>query len=221
MDGRWNGLLGAQYTYNGADDGIALVDETDADVEHNAIQNVFDTGIEWAGVFRASTLHANYVANAGTAGFGGWYWQSIIDCAFTQNAFENTVQMYAIYHYYGLRAAGFDLEQLMPADTGVYMQNNVFEGNVAHGGRGPGQSAAYLRILGDPSAGGGISSLPRERAATLADFHRANNVITENVFDLTMGPPDFAGPPDPTMIVDGGGNACTVVAGSSVPLNCQ
>jgi hypothetical protein len=221
MDGRWDGLTGAQYSYNGVDDGILLGDETDALVENNTIRNVFDTGIEWTGVLRAARVRANVVVNAGFSGFGGWYWQSVIDSTFAQNLLQNTQRMYAIYNNYGIRPAGFDGEQRMPADAGVFIQNNLFDGNVFSDGRNPLNASAYMRIFGNPSAGAGTSGAPGERVPTAADFHLSSNAFINNIFDPRMAPPDFNGVPVTGVVIDGGGNACQVVAGYVGPLVCS
>lgn len=73
----------------GADDGIALENESGDTIQGNTISNFFDAGIEAADALMGSTIASNTLSNIGTAGIAS-YW-----CTdWTQNVIRgNTVSM--------------------------------------------------------------------------------------------------------------------------------
>lgn len=76
INGRGSVVIGDDITaekLGGADDGILLMDQTGATVDHNVITNVFDSGIEGAGYIKNSTLTNNSVTNASMAAISGWW----------------------------------------------------------------------------------------------------------------------------------------------------
>jgi hypothetical protein len=221
MDGKWDGLIGSQYTYNGADDGIILQDETDALVEFNTIRNVFDTGIEWLGVLNRATVRGNAIANTGISGFGGWYWASELNCKFIGNNVRNGMMMYWIYHTYGIRPAGFDQERLMSADAGVLVQDNIFDANVSSGGRNSGATGANIALFGMYPGGTILSGIPGERQVTDADLHYSNNSFQNNVFDPNLYAPWFGAPVTPGIVTDLGNNYCNSRSSVALPIVCH
>jgi hypothetical protein len=221
MDGRWDGLLWSQYTYNGADDGVVLGDETNAVVEFNTILNVFDSGIEWSGLLKGATIRGNLIMNAGNSGFGGWYWASEVNDHFIGNNVQNGLGMFLIGHAYGIRAAGSDPEGRLPADAGVLVQDNVFDGNVSSRSWNPSASGANMPLFGSYTGGTMLSGMPGERQVVPADLQYSNNGFSNNVFDPSVYAPAFGEPVTPGIVIDQGGNLCGRSGGLQAALACS
>ena len=213
--------------FTGADDGIVIEDERNAVIEDNTIQNVWDCGIEFAGVFASSTVARNRITNAAMCGIGGWYWLSVSKTTFVGNTVERSGTLFYFSHDYGLRPAGFDWDKVMPADTAVLFKDNVFEGNVLldpvvfFGQYLPASSIPLgnnLQYVQDH-----LSDIPGERAVSPADFQITNNTFTANDFGHFLEAPEFVtlAPSPAGMFIDGGGNICKPSTWPYFPLLCH
>jgi len=208
MDGSFNG---GPWHY-AADDGVVVQDEKEPVIQDNVIANVYDTGIEWAGMLDTGKVLRNRISNTGYSGFGGWFWMSSINSQFVANDVTESPTMFQIFRAYALR----------PIDTGVYFTGNRFEGNVFH-------SVDTTAIVGHlfvynylQYSFGGISVHAGERDATPADFHMAGNVFVNNDFGHSAAGPWFGyGTLVDGLIVDGGGNSCRPLLGFPEPLVCR
>lgn len=226
LDGGSPGVL--DYKYQGADDGIALFDESATLIQGNTIRNVFDCGVEWIGTITSNVIDGNTISNAGYCGVGGWYWLGLIGSTVSNNTMSNLPHMFWIYRNYGLRGAGFIQApaNAIPADSGVYFKDNLFSGNRytgpvrAGGGGGALQLTDNLGYLfGAP---GNIR--PGTTEPTAADFHISNNVFKNNDFTRAQLGPSFGGRPNNGFVTDGGGNICNPVNGynqAPYPLACN
>jgi hypothetical protein len=112
----------------GMDDAIILIDEHNDTLSNNNIKNVWDTGIEFLGNNDGMVLSGNGLHNV-MFGIGGWFYASITNSTFSRNRLETGERMFFFERLCGLRAAGWDPNHVMPADTGVFFQNNVFTAN--------------------------------------------------------------------------------------------
>jgi hypothetical protein len=210
MDGSFTG--GAWHL--AADDGVLLSDETEPIVQDNAIANVYDTGIEWAGLLNAAKIRRNTISHTGYTGIGGWYWASLLNSEIVANDISGVPTMFYLQHTNVLR----------PIDTGIYFMNNRFEGNMLHA-TDAGQMSIWARVydyLGYNFSA--VANNPAERAATPADFYLSGNVFINNNFGYTAIGPWFgygSGTPVPGEIVDGGGNICKRYLGWPAPITCH
>jgi parallel beta-helix repeat protein len=225
IDGGWSGpfpnpVPGQLLNRMGLDDGIILTDVSDAILENNTIRNVWDTGIEWLGSLSDSTIRGNYIENTGFSGIGGWYWASASNVQFIKNTFSNVSQMFQIFRYYGLRAAGSDDQKSLPADTEVRFRDNVFDGNVLLATSNNGASGV-MQLFNKLGYTGSVSSLPGERVIPDNAFNIGNNVFRNNDFGAGVVGPGFGeGVVVPGVVVDGGGNKCLNNWPASYPIKC-
>ncbi|NRF67109.1 right-handed parallel beta-helix repeat-containing protein [Aquincola sp. S2] len=218
LEGSWNRVPGP---WNGADDGFVLQDETGAVIEHNTMSGFFDCGIEWVGKLAGATIRHNRIVDTGICGIGGWYWSSVVDSTIADNTVQRSPSLFLIYRSYGLRAAGSDDKDLLPADTAVEFRDNVFEGNRFIEPLVTAGFSAYMPLFNRLGYGGGISSLPGERAAQPADFIITRNLFRNNDFGQTLFAPDFGPNPVPGVVIDGGGNRCKTLLTTDYPLKCD
>ena len=220
VDGAWTTQGHTADFPPGLDDGIIIEDVTDARIENNVIRNVWDAGIEWTGGVGDSIIRGNQIDNAGICGIGGWYWASIWNLQVLNNTMSQSPQMFVMYHYYGLRPAGSDLERTAPADTEVRFRDNVFEGNVMLR-TGPASAASYIPVFNKMGYSGSVSGVAGERAVPDNAFSVGNNIFRNNDFGAGVLGPIFGGAPVPGVIIDGGGNKCAAPTSPDYPLKCS
>lgn len=221
LDGGWDAFRAG---WNGADDGVMLSDETDALVRDNDMRNLFDCGIEWAGVVTRMTAVNNRIDNAAICGVGAWYWASLQDSVVADNRVQRSPRLFLFQRYFGLRPAGWDERQRMPAETWLGWRRNRFERN--HLASTPGGSqieSAVLQVFGpDDYANLRVSALPGERLPTAQELVVHDNLFKENDFGLQRPSPVFASTVWPGAVVDGGGNRCQPPKLPAVsPLRCE
>lgn len=220
MDGRWDGVVGSM---GGADDGVIIVNSSDALVENNTIANVFDCGIEWLGTINASTFRGNHISNAGVCGLGGWYGMSMSDSVIAANTIDRTSRMFLIFRISGLLVGGDDFEHRLPPETAIAFKNNLFDGNIFTNSRqqNPG-TPSFIPLFNLLNYSGiGVPPGPGERLTTAADFQISNNTFKNNQFGSSLPPPWFGDTPVPGMVIDGGGNVCKQSTIPGYPLTCK
>jgi hypothetical protein len=71
IDGRWDGV--SPPLTQGADDGILLLDEIHGEVANNAIQNVWDAGVESIGTLSDTVVVNNQITNIGLSAIASYY----------------------------------------------------------------------------------------------------------------------------------------------------
>jgi parallel beta-helix repeat protein len=200
----------------GVDDGIVLGDETGDTITNNTIINNWDTGVEFVGTVKNTLISGNTISNYITAAIGGWYYMSLTSTTISNNTFNSTGSggqiAFNFYRSYGLRPAGSDPLGTLPADTGMYFQNNSFVGNTSNNATNPGQGGesvmevfSYFEYSVNQPQGGG-SPIPN------SSFYISNNTLKNNNFGAGVVEPYFGIPGDETIvsgaIIDGGGNIC-------------
>lgn len=220
IDGAWTGQPYTNQFPAGLDDGIVVSDVTDATIENNVIRNVWDAGIEWGGGVGDSIIRGNQIDNAGVCGIGGWYWASVWNVQFLRNTMSRSPQMFIMYHYYGLRAAGSDLEHTQPADTEVRFRDNLFDGNIMLKSSMAG-SASYIPVFGKMGYSGSLSAIAGERVVPDNAFSIGNNTFRNNDFGAGVPGPIFGGTAVPGIVIDGGGNKCAAATSPDYPLKCS
>ncbi len=210
IDGKSDGIFNSELYKNiGADDGIIIQDESNDLIQDNRIKNNWDCGIETAGLVTDTQFVKNTITNSGVCGVGGWYWNSWKGNKVIGNIVDYTPQLFAIYRSYGLRPGGSDT----PKDTYVYFQDNVFDNNKFINPRiAPAYSANFnFRDFG------ALSALPGELPVTPDKVIIGNNKFMNNDFSTLLLPPYFI---PQSMIVDGGGNICSLSSEPTYPLKC-
>jgi hypothetical protein len=224
MDGRWvKSAVGVNY--DTADDGVDVDDEMYDTVENNFIQNYFDCGVEFTGNDSNHIISGNVIQNIGNFGIGGWYWLSLTSSSISNNLVTNSGHLFGLYRIFGLRAANWDGHGI-PADTGVYFENNTFANNVFSPSSYSGGTSGLIPLSNylDYSFGypGGYKDI------TKSQFHITKNVFTNNDFNADVNPFDLgissASQLVAGQVVDGGDNVCTTVGsplGSKYPLVCN
>lgn len=220
LDGNWNASM---KEWNGADDGIILTDEIDALVQDNTIRNVWDAGIEWVGDLNGAIIRRNRISNAAIYGIGGWYWSSVFNSQFSDNQVEQAPALFGLFRSFCLRAAGSDWQHVLPADTAIRFENNVFSGNVLTKPlTGSTSRASYFNFSFPFDSQNACSIVPGERKPTPAEVKLGNNIFKNNNFGSETGYPYFDGSLNGAgVIVDGGGNVCSVVKEVNYPLICN
>ena len=216
IDGKWVGSGQTQ-----ADDGILIGDESGDTVSANSMSNLFDCGIETTGVVANATFSDNSITHTGFCGIGGWYWNSLSNCTLSGNTADTVPQLFHFTRIFGLRPAGFDSLRKLPADTGVYFTNNVFDGNrLVNPTTQLGTFSALILLNVDMGYDGAVSAIPGERAATPSDFFLKFNTFSNDDFGHSFQAPLFGSPVVPGRAVDGGGNICSD-GGGGYPLICH
>jgi hypothetical protein len=199
VDGQWNGQTptGSQ----GADDGISFNTEHDDVVLGNVILNVFDAGIETAGLIRNTVIQNNQIQNAGLTGIGAYYDTGWINNTVSANQVSQAfVGIYVFFASY----------PGVPNPATIAFQNNLIENNVFTSPRQLLGTTSYdysVRItLVDPATG--LSVVP---------VVAGNNIIANNSLPTFQpGPLVLPNPP----FVDGGGNHCGQPPTGS-PVSCN
>jgi hypothetical protein len=193
IDGAWDGVIGSA---KGADDGIEVGPLTNSTIQGNAINNVWDCGIETSGLVANVRIADNNIGRA-LFGVGGWFWNSWISNTVSSNTAANVVRLFEFNRADGLYSG----EQL------VYFQDNTFTGNKLLNQTLPRNNTADFEMRG--TSGNRLPS---------SVFVTGNNVFTGNDFSPGGVRPNFS---PASMIVDGGGNVCnTSNVPNGFPLNC-
>ncbi len=229
LDGAWDGNLATRLFNDqaGADEGIVLGDESDALIENNQIQNVWDCGIESNGTLASSTIRGNHIVRAGYCGIGGWYWSSILGNTVSFNKVEKSGNLFEFKRDGAMRPAAWDFLKRMPADTMIYFKDNVFEGNELINPIGSGglpSFGAQIPIYDNMGYNGSSRPMPGELSPTASQFGYGNNLFKNNQFGLPAFAPWFGDQPGtPGLIVDGGGNVCQqpFAVYKNYPLKCN
>jgi parallel beta-helix repeat protein len=220
INGGWDPVA---MTDIGADDGIIVSDEAGLNISGNTITNAWDAGIEWTGNLNGAIIQDNTISNV-RIGIGGWYYSNVSGSQFIANTVSQAETMFYQARTYCLRPAGWDLKHLMPADTDVLWNNNLYSGNqfiqpVLQ--QNPYSNASMFNFafaFGNPAV---CSSDPGETLPTPSDFQMSNNVFINNDFGVALAAPAFFSVG--SAVIDGGGNVCSPPS-SSAPgnyLNCQ
>jgi hypothetical protein len=227
FDGGWDGIALYPNVQNTLDDAIVLKDAVNARVRHNYMKNYWDAGIEWTGRLENSLIEANVIVNAGFGAIGGWYWSSVSNTQFLQNLADRSRDLIHVYRSYGLRPANFDSNGgTLPADTGIYFRNNVFDGNVQRNQRdttltgGDSGNSAWIPVYNRMFYSGSLSVIPGERVPTDAEYDFSNNLFIHNDFGHHRPGPAFGTTPVSGIVRDGGHNICVPI-GANYPLACQ
>jgi parallel beta-helix repeat protein len=228
FDGGWDGVTLQPDFRNEVDDSIVLKDASNALVKNNYIRNNYDAGIEWAGRLDNPVIQANVIVNTGYTAIGGWYWGSLSDGRFVQNLSDRTSALFRAFRVYGLRPANYDSSWVvgLPADTGVYFRNNLFDGNVLRGQRsttfwgGDSGNSSWMPLFDRMSYSGSISNLPGEVVPTDAQFDLTNNKFVRNDFGHAYPGPYFGAVPVAGEVIDGGENICLPID-ANFPLACN
>jgi parallel beta-helix repeat protein len=164
----------------GSDDGILLIDQTNARIEGNTIRNVWDAGIEGVDVVAGATIANNIIVNAGASGVSS-YWCT----SWTGNLISgNSVTRSSNVMYVGYMTS--TQKCAVPLTSGLFLNNRVI-GNVFRDRVAGGTDEALYFTLGNLS-GTAVSG----------------NVIQNNDLGDAAGP--YLNPP--TGFVNGGGNIC-------------
>jgi len=197
---------GSQIANNelGGDDGIGLNNETSDLIQGNTVSGFWDCGLETTGLFSSSTISGNTFSNIGRCGIGGWYTNSWLGNTVSNNTVQDTLQFLAIYRIFGLQSG----------ETNVYFLNNSFNGNAF-------TSSSNTTQFGLPSIASYID-FQSQGAALIppAQLILGNNVFTNNQFGTFQpGSGSISFTPE-SMIVDGGGNSCSLSFDSQFPLSC-
>lgn len=198
-DGVWRGLGGESKSI-GSDDGIVIKNENHDLIQGNAIQNVWDCGIENAGTLFDSKIIGNSVKNAGYCAIGGWYWSSVKGNLIKDNVGDNIPQMFVFFRAY----------HLLPNEQYVYFKDNMFENNKFINPR--------IVVLRDGSDGFMNAS---RIVIEASDVPSPNIAVGSNIFknnDFSTAALPYFSPP--SMIVDGGGNICAKSSDPNYPLAC-
>jgi hypothetical protein len=218
--------INGNYYYNsmGSDDDILIEDETGPGslVSGNVLVNTFDCGIETVGFMTNITISNNSIDTTST-GIGGWYYLSVTNARYTQNAMTNIEYMGFRYaRYGGLRPAGgqglpyifYTIPADMPAETTINFTQNQFSGNtlsqpiVFHGWQVGSVSAGVYSAMAYLTS----SSLPGTDP-TPQQFITVKNTFASNTFDRAFGRLAFSGGLPWTYtsddVIDGGGNICS------------
>src|SRR5262249_28286605 len=119
IDGKWNEQFPVLRL--GADDGIVLNAEHDDLVYGNVIQNVWDAGIETAGLISNTVMQSNQIQNAALAGIAAYY-----DTGWDNNIVSNnqiTKTFVSIYVFFASYPG-------VPDPSTIVFQNNRIENNV-------------------------------------------------------------------------------------------
>ena len=225
LDGGRDGnvITGGARNTAGADEGIILADESDALVENNQIQNVWDCGVESLGTLSYSTIRGNHIVRAGFCGIGGWYWSSVLGNTISFNKVENSGDLFQYMRDGAMRPAAWDNLKRMPADTMIYFKDNVFDGNELINPIGS-NFGAQIPIYDNMGYNGSSRPVPGEVPPTASQFSYGNNLFKNNQFGLPAYAPWFGDQPGtPGLIVDGGGNVCQqpFAIYKNYPLKCN
>lgn len=199
----------------GNDNGM-LVFETDGNlISNNTIRNTSNLGIETYGNNKDLTVVDNALNNLGNGGIGGRWWMSMRDSRFARNIVDGAPTIFNFRRNCGLRTTPMDSMGLLTPDTGIFFENNKFEGNVLSN-----QSAGvpegfqiFDAGLFDQSAVCGTVTAP-----TQTDFHLTANTFTNNDFSTTTD--TYFGPATTTNVLDGGGNNCFRGTSPNAPIFC-
>jgi hypothetical protein len=112
----------------GTDDDIFILDESYDTIESNVLQNTFDCGVETWGNITHTSVWGNVITNVWN-GICSYYYASWANDTISYNTVSTAHTLwYFIREDGGLRAANSQWSGF-PADTGVYFQNNTFQGN--------------------------------------------------------------------------------------------
>ncbi|MFH1112157.1 MAG: right-handed parallel beta-helix repeat-containing protein [Patescibacteria group bacterium] len=209
IDGGWDSVpvtfdSGGGFIVSGTDNGIFLNYESGDTIVRNTITNIFDTGIETGGLITDSKIENNTITNSGTCcGIGAWYSSSWQRNVVADNIIASAPKMFQFRRIFGLQSN----------EDHVYFQDNTFSGNTFVSYKylpGPEYSYSNFEFISFDSSNG--------RVIGPNDVIVGNNRFTGNNFG-TFSPPPNINPK--SMVVDGGGNKCTVSTEPAYPLQCQ
>jgi parallel beta-helix repeat protein len=164
----------------GSDDGILLIDQTNARIEGNTIRNVWDAGIEGVDVVAFTTIANNTIVNAGASGISSYWCTSWTGNVISGNS--STRSSNFMYVSYGTSTQ----KCAVPSTPGLFL-NNRLVGNMFRNQIAGGTDEALYFTLGN-----------------LSSDAVSGNVIQNNDFGAAGGP--YLRPP--SGFVDGGGNIC-------------
>lgn len=217
MKGGWNG-----HDQAGIDDAIILWDEHGDIVDGNSIADTYDCGIETLGLIADTVISNNNIHHSFACGIGGWYWSSWRGNRISGNAVDDTLQLFDLSRFGGLRPAGFDPEGRMPADTVVEFHDNVFERNTFANPTSnlPSSSIPLYSGMLYRSSTAPFQQVAGTRDPGPNDWNLSHNTFTANGFGSATPAPSFGNKEVPGAVVDGGGNLCGAPQTTPYPLAC-
>ena len=214
------------YYLNGAgsDDDILVEDETGPGslISGNVLVNTFDCGIETVGFMKNITVSGNSIDSVAT-GIGGWYYLSVTNAHYTQNAMTNIEYAGFRYNRYGgLRPAGgqnlpylfYKIPADMPAETTINFTQNQFSGNTLSQPIGfPGEQVGSVEAPVYSSMGYVADTALPGTDPTPQQFITVENAFASNTFDKAFAPLLFSAGENWTYtsndIIDGKANICS------------
>ena len=216
IDGAWDGQNNV-----GGDDGILLRDERAPVVDSNHIANVWDTGIESLGLLSDGAITNNTIVHAGHSAIGGWYQNNWRNNRVSGNLADGAPYLFLFARFGGLRPAGFDRENKMPADTAIEFHDNLFDHNALRNPVGH-LPSAWIPLFGsmDYSSHAGGFDVPGSRDPTSNEWNLQNNTFNSNDFGKATPAPHFGDKPLQGAVVDGGANICGT-PNPPYPLKCN
>lgn len=198
---------GVYSPHTGADDGMALFNQTGITVSGNTILNSWDCGIETFDLIKDSTISGNRITKSGYCGIGGWWRSSFIGNTVADNIIDDTNLMFRFSNQY-------DPSNMFPIGQNVlYFKNNNFTNNQFINPRLPAPITAFEVADFDF-----VHVIP----SMAGKFDLGNNRFTKNNF-TTKRPGPMMLPV--SMIIDGGGNICNPTSvlptDPAIPLQCS
>jgi hypothetical protein len=161
------------------DDGILIQSETADIITLNTISNIWDCGLETLFTILDTTISYNTITNASLCGIGGWFYSSWRRNNVTSNIVTNSP-----YLFYFFRSG------ILPTETAVYFDNNIFTGNIANTFTTYG---SYIDVSEEDNP-----------VIPVGWLLTGNNIFTGNNFNSQYSPIIWPA----TLAIDGGGNRC-------------
>lgn len=154
-------------------------------IQGNEILNTWGSGIENVGRLSNTRIIGNNIKNAGYAGIGGWYDNSLLGNTIADNIIEDS---YGLFGYSYIQTA---------YDSGnIYFKDNTFSNN---------------KFINPKNAQSISASIVMENQATSNlgnKFVTGNNKFTTNDFNTNAFAPVLL---PLGVIIDGGGNKCSTI----------